>query len=133
MDRSGIFAQAGFAFQMNVFLKQVTELTDGSVARYEYLDDISASASLDELSGQIGLCDTQLFQVKIPTLANKMSSKSIRIGFLLIASGSRYLPFGFFIRTKKLFLSFLMLLPPINSSRCWIRGRKSLTGQTLQN
>lgn len=53
MDRSGIFAQAGFAFQMNVFLKQVTELTDGSVARYEYLDDISASASLDELSGQI--------------------------------------------------------------------------------
>lgn len=64
MDRSGIFAQAGFAFQMNVFLKQVTELTDGSVARYEYLDDISASASLDELSGQIGLCDTQLFQVK---------------------------------------------------------------------
>lgn len=64
MDRSGIFAQAGFAFQMNVFLKQVTELADGSVARYEYLDDISASASLDELSGQIGLCDTQLFQVK---------------------------------------------------------------------
>lgn len=46
MDRSGIFAQAGFAFQMNVFLKQVTELTPGAVARYEYLDDISASAGL---------------------------------------------------------------------------------------
>lgn len=64
MDRSGIFAQAGFAFQMNVFLKQVTELTYGAVARYEYLDDISASTDLDELSGQIGLCETQLFQVK---------------------------------------------------------------------
>lgn len=54
MDRSGIFAQAGFAFQMNVFLKQVTELTPGAVARYEYLDDISASAGLGELSEQAG-------------------------------------------------------------------------------
>ena len=64
MDRSGIFAQAGFAFQMNVFLKQVTELTPGEVARYEYLDDISASAGLGELSEQAGLSGTQLIQVK---------------------------------------------------------------------
>lgn len=71
MDRSGIFAQAGFAFQLNVFLKQVTELTPGAVARYEYLDDISASTGLDELSGQIGLCETQLFQVKNTNVSKK--------------------------------------------------------------
>lgn len=64
MDRSGIFSQAGFAFQMNVFLKQVTELTPGEVARYEYLDDVSASTGLDELGGRIGFCETRLIQVK---------------------------------------------------------------------
>lgn len=64
MDRSGIFAQAGFAFQLNVFLKQVTELTPGAVARYEYLDDISTSTGLGELSEQVGHSGTQLIQVK---------------------------------------------------------------------
>lgn len=64
MDRSGIFAQAGFAFQINVFLKQMTELGYGAVVRYEYLDDISTSTGLDELSGRIGLCETRLIQVK---------------------------------------------------------------------
>lgn len=64
MDRSGIFAQAGFAFQLNVFLKQVTELTPGAVARYEYLDDISASTGLGELSELAGSSRTQLIQVK---------------------------------------------------------------------
>lgn len=64
MDRSGILSQAGFAFQMNVFLRQVAGLTSSEVAHYEYLDDISTSTSIDELSGQIGLCDTQLIQVK---------------------------------------------------------------------
>lgn len=64
MDRSGIFAQAGFAFQMDVFLKQMTELGYGAVVRYEYLDDISTSTGLDELSGRIGFCETRLIQVK---------------------------------------------------------------------
>lgn len=60
MDLSGILSQAGFAFQMKVFLKQVTELNPNAVASYEYLDDISASTSLDELSGRIGLCESRL-------------------------------------------------------------------------
>ena len=64
MDLSGILSQAGFAFQMKVFLKQVTELNPNAVASYEYLDDISASTSLDELSGRIGLCESRLIQVK---------------------------------------------------------------------
>lgn len=37
MDLSGILSQAGFAFQMKVFLKQVTELNPNAVASYEYL------------------------------------------------------------------------------------------------
>lgn len=133
MDRSGIFAQAGFAFQMNVFLKQVTELTDGSVARYEYLDDISASASLDELSGQIGLCDTQLFQVK-NTHVSKQDVIQIYTNWILADCERESISsFWLLYSDQKTLSVFLMLLPPINSSRCWIRGRKSLAGQTLQN
>lgn len=133
MDRSGILAQAGFAFQMNVFLKQVTELTPGAVARYEYLDDISASTGLDELSGQIGLCETQLFQVK-NTNVSKQDVIQIYTNWILADCEQESISsFWLLYSNQKLSLSFLMLLPPVNSSRCWIRGRKSPTGQTLQN
>ncbi len=71
MDLSGILSQAGFAFQMKVFLKQVTELNPNTVASYEYLDDISASTSLDELSGRIGLCESRLIQVKNTNVAKR--------------------------------------------------------------
>lgn len=82
MDLSGILSQAGFAFQMNVFLKQVTGLTPNAVVRYEYLDDISASTGLDELSGRIGLCETQLIQVK-NTKVSKQDVVQIYINWIL--------------------------------------------------
>lgn len=129
MDLSGILSQAGFAFQMKVFLKQVTELNPNAVASYEYLDDISASTSLDELSGRIGLCESRLIQVKNTNVGKRDVVQIYTNWILAVSKHDRFLPFGFFIRMIKAFPYILMPLPPFNSLRVLMKGLKSPVGQ----
>lgn len=50
-DKSGIYSQAGFAFQMKVFLHYASKLQPGDSLSYEYLDDIVAQPEVNEMAG----------------------------------------------------------------------------------
>lgn len=49
MDKSGICSQAGFAFQVKVFLGLAASLQPGETLHYEYLDDIAREERFDPL------------------------------------------------------------------------------------
>ena len=73
-DKSGIHSQAGFQYQMKLFLHYLSQLKTGESLAYEYMDDIVASSTVDELSGVLKKGMT-LVQAKCKNLSEKQVTR----------------------------------------------------------
>lgn len=101
MDRSGIYAQSGFSFQMALFMRQVAKLNPGETVCYEYLDDISTVNNMDPMYGQINVSGISLIQVKNTRISRQDVVKLYTNWILAYSENDKIAAFTLYSSEKK--------------------------------